>query len=357
MKDMLLHSSPVAVMLGYLSGQCTDLGVDPTTALYTLLALLGATMIFAATLIKQAIHIVSQGEVVVIERFGVFYKLLGPGINFVVPLIDSPKRVLWQVTGETSSGKLTRSTIFVNSIDTRETLYDFPEQKVITKDNIAIKVDALLFYKVVDVKAAVYCVSNLPNAIEKLAQTTLRNVIGSMELDETLSSRDRINQTLCAVLNESLERWGAEVVAVELQEITPPPALVEAMEKEMKAERTRRAQLVVADGDRSAAVLKAQGDKAAEILRAEGEKQSQIIRAQGEAEARLEMAKAESQSIQIIKGSLGLDNPTEYLIATNYIKMLPELMKGNKEGDKVVFMPYECSGLMGSIGSLKDMLK
>ena len=177
-------------------------------------------------------------------------------MNIVLPVLDKPKRILWQVTGETANGKLTRSTIYISSVDTRETLYDFPEQKVITKDNIAIKVDALLYYKVVDVKAAVYSVSNLPNAIEKLAQTTLRNVIGSLQLDETLCSRDRINQTLCATLNESIERWGAKVVAVELQEIIPPPALAEAMEKEMKAERTRRAQIVTAEGERSAAIQK-----------------------------------------------------------------------------------------------------
>ena len=277
-------------------------------------------------------------------------------MNIVLPVLDKPKRILWQVTGETANGKLTRSTIYISSVDTRETLYDFPEQKVITKDNIAIKVDALLYYKVVDVKAAVYSVSNLPNAIEKLAQTTLRNVIGSLQLDETLCSRDRINQTLCATLNESIERWGAKVVAVELQEIIPPPALAEAMEKEMKAERTRRAQIVTAEGERSAAILKAEGDKSAEILRAEGEKQSQIIRAQGEAEAKVEMAKAEAESIERIRESLRLENPSEYLIATNYIKMLPELARGSA-GDKTVFMPFECSSFMGSFGSMKEIFQ
>lgn len=288
---------------------------------------------------------------------GLFHRLLTAGVNFVVPVIDTPKSILWQVTGETPNGKLTRSTHFIDRVDMRETLYDFPEQKVITKDNIAIKVDALLYYKVVDVKLAVYCVLNLPNAIEKLAHTTLRNVIGSMDLDETLSSRDRINQTLCAALNESIERWGAKVVAVELQEIIPPPALAEAMEKEMKAERSRRAQIVTAEGERAAAILMAEGAKTAEILRAEGEKQSQIIRAQGEAEAKIQMSKADAESIERIRESLQLENPSEYLIATNYIKMLPELMKGTKEGDKVVFMPIECASLMGSVGSLRELFK
>lgn len=321
-----------------------------------LLLFVVATLLGLATLVKQSVRIVSEGEAVVIERFGLFHRLLTAGVNFVVPMIDTPKRILWQVTGETASGKLTRSTLYIDKIDTRETLYDFPEQKVITKDNIAIKVDALLYYKVVDVKAAVYCVSNLPNAIEKLAQTTLRNVIGSLELDETLSSRDRINQALCAALNEAIERYGAKVVAVELQEIIPPPALADAMEKEMKAERSRRAQIVSAEGERSAAILKAEGAKEAEVLRAEGEKQSQIIRAQGEAEAKVEMAKAEAESIERLRESLRLENPSEYLIATNYIKMLPELTKGANKGDKVIFMPYECSKFMGSMGSIKELL-
>lgn len=335
---------------------CLADGDDGTSARLFLCCVL-ALLFAVAIILNKSVRIVSQGEVVVIERFGLFHKVLNAGVNFIVPILDSPKRILWQITGETADGKLTRSTIYVDSIDTRETLYDFPEQKVITKDNIAIKVDALLYYKVTDVKSAVYCVSNLPNAIEKLAQTTLRNVIGSLELDETLSSRDCINQTLCSALNESIKRWGAEVVAVELQEIIPPPALAEAMEKEMKAERSRRAQLIDAEGERSASILKAEGNKAAEILRAEGEKQSQIIRAQGEAEAKIEMAKAEAESIERVRESLRLDNPSEYLIATNYIKMLPELVKGNNEGDKVVFMPFECASFMGSVGSVKELLK
>mmetsp|Transcript_17783 Transcript_17783/g.26266 ORF Transcript_17783/g.26266 Transcript_17783/m.26266 type:complete len:337 (+) Transcript_17783:42-1052(+) len=302
---------------------------------------------------KASVIVVREGEAVIIERFGGFLKVLSPGIHFIVPFIDSPKSILWQFTVENSHGDVKRKIEYIRSISTRETLYDFPAQKVITKDNISIEIDALLYYQINDVKAAVYGVSNLPNTIEKLAQTALRNVIGSLELDETLASREHVNRAICTAVNESIGRWGALVTTVEVQEITPPKNVCDAMELQMKAERTKRALIVEAEGKRNAAILQAQGEKDAAILKGEGEKMTLIARAQGEAESKLISMNAEIEYIDALKRTLPSGDPTSYLVAMNYLKMLPEVTKG--KNDKVIMMPYESSALMGSVATMSEL--
>jgi regulator of protease activity HflC (stomatin/prohibitin superfamily) len=199
-----------------------------------------------------------------------------------------------------------------------------------------------LYYQITDPKATVYEIANLPQAIEKLAQTTMRNIIGALDLDETLTSRDKINEKLRLVLDDATDKWGIKINRVELQEIMPPTDIQAAMEKQMRAERDRRA-----------VILEAEGKKSAAILEAEGDYQSRVTRARGEAEARLLLAEAESQAIIVVQKAVPGVNPLPYLIATNYIKTLPEITK-DKNG-KLILVPYEASALVGSIATIKEL--
>ena len=243
-------------------------------------------------------------------------------------------------------------------MDLRETVFDFPKQGVITKDNVVTEINALIYFQIIDPVKAVYEINNLPNAIEKLTQTTLRNVIGELELDECLTSRDTINMKLRSILDEATNKWGVKVNRVELQDINPPVDIKEAMEKQMRAERTRRAQIIDAEGTKKAAILEAEGRKGADINRAEGEKQARILRAEGEATARLAVAEAEAEAIQKIAKAVAdtKADPTQYLIAVKYIETIEAILKEGGAGSKTVFMPYEASGLMSSVGGLKELM-
>lgn len=302
------------------------------------------TFVLAIMLIKST-YLVRQAEVIVIERLGSFHQILTSGIHFIIPFADQPRKILWTFTKEDSRGKVSyRYSEWVERIDLRETVYDFPKQSVITKDNVTIDLSALVYYQITEPKSVMYEVSNLPLSIEKLTQTTMRNIIGAMDLDETLTSRDKINDRLRLVLDDASEKWGVKINRVELQEILPPADIREAMEKQMRAERTRRAQ-----------ILEAEGNKMSAILQAEGDYQSRITRAKGEAEARRTFAQAESDAIKIIKEALPSADPLPYLIAMNYIKALPEITK-DKEG-KMIILPYESSALMGSLSTIKEIFK
>jgi regulator of protease activity HflC (stomatin/prohibitin superfamily) len=244
-------------------------------------------------------------------------------------------------------------------IDLRETVFDFPKQGVITKDNVVTEINALIYFQIVDPVKSVYEINNLPNAIEKLTQTTLRNVIGELELDECLTSRDTINMKLRAILDEATNKWGVKINRVELQDINPPIDIREAMEKQMRAERTRRALIIEAEGTKSAAILEAEGRKGADINEAEGAKQAMILKAQGEAQARLVVAEAEAEAIRCIAQAVEHTkaDPTQYLIAIRYIDTLEQVLRDGGAGSKTVFMPYEASGLMSSVGGLKELLE
>ena len=234
-------------------------------------------------------------------------------------------------------------------------MYDFDRQNVITKDNIQMQINALLYFQIVDPFKAVYEINNLPNAIEKLTQTTLRNIIGEMELDQTLTSRDTINTKLRSVLDDATNKWGIKVNRVELQDITPPASVSQAMEKQMQAERNKRATILTSEGQKQSAILQSEGEKQAAINRAEAEQQ-QILIAEGQAQARIRKAEAEAIAIQKITDAVGqCTNPANYLIAQKYIQMLTELAQNSNQ--KTVYLPFEATNLMGSIGGIKDMFK
>ena len=304
-------------------------------------------VLLAIVIVKRTLVIIPQSETKIIERLGRYYATLQPGINIIIPFIDRAKEIV-----ALKNGRYTYTT----AIDLREQVYDFDRQNVITKDNIQMQINALLYFQIVDPFKAVYEINNLPNAIEKLTQTTLRNIIGEMELDQTLTSRDTINTKLRGVLDDATNKWGIKVNRVELQDITPPASVLQAMEKQMQAERDKRATILTSEGEKQAQILQSEGEKAAKINRAEAEKQQAILLAEGEASARIRKAEAEAAAIEKITSAVGKStNPANYLLAKNYIQMLQEVASGDKA--KTVFLPYEASNLMGSLGGIKELFK
>lgn len=275
-------------------------------------------------------------------------------MNFIIPVLEAPRGMAKRVTQRGIDGTVYSYSKEVSRIDLRETVFDFPRQNVITKDNVTITINALLYYQIVDAKKAVYAIANLPDAIEKLTQTTLRNLVGQLDLDETLVSRDKINQELRAILDEATNKWGVKVNRVELQDIIPPADIQSSMEKQMKAERDRRAAILEAEGLKKSAILKAEGQKEAAINQAEGEKQAAILRAEGIAQARVIEADAEKEAIQrIINALADKGQPDKYLIAMKYLETLTSITAG--ENNKVVYMPYEATGILSSVDGIKQM--
>ena len=306
-----------------------------------------ALIICALAIVKKSLVIIPQSETKIIERLGKYYATLRPGINIIIPFIDRAKEIVTMRRGRYT---------YSDSIDLREQVYDFDKQNVITKDNVQTQINALLYFQIVDPFKAVYEINNLPNAIEKLTQTTLRNIIGELELDQTLTSRDTINTKLRAVLDDATNKWGIKVNRVELQDITPPESVLQAMEKQMQAERNKRATILTSEGEKAAAILKSEGEKTAIINKAEADKQMAILNAEGEAQARIRKAEAEAIAIEKITEAVGKStNPANYLLAQKYIQMLEELAAGEKT--KTVYLPYEATNLMGSIGGIKELFK
>ena len=306
-----------------------------------------AIVVLAVIFVKMAVVIIPQSETKIIERLGKYYDTLQPGINVIIPFIDRCKPIVTMIRGRY---------VYSSSIDLREQVYDFDKQNVITKDNIQMQINALLYFQIVDPFKAVYEINNLPNAIEKLTQTTLRNIIGEMELDQTLTSRDTINTKLRAVLDDATNKWGIKVNRVELQDISPPSSVLQAMEKRMQAERNKRATILTSEGQKQAAILQSEGEKTSTINRAEAAKQQEILRAEGEAQARIRKAEAEAIAIGKITEAVGVStNPANYLLAQKYIQMMQELAHGDKT--KTVYLPYEATNLLGSIGGIKDLFK
>ena len=311
--------------------------------IYVLIAL----VLLAVIIVSKSITIVSQSETMIIERLGRYQATLKPGVNIIVPFIDKAKTIVTMRNGRY---------LYTNTIDLREQVYDFDKQNVITKDNVQTQINALLYFQIVDPFKAVYEINNLPNAIEKLTQTTLRNIIGELELDETLTSRDTINTKLRAVLDDATNKWGIKVNRVELQDITPPQTVLQAMEKQMQAERNKRAEILNSVGEKQSAILKSEGEKMATINRAEADKQREILNAEGLAAAKIKQAEAEARAIELITEAVGKStNPANYLLAQKYIQMMREVAEGDKT--KTVYLPYEATNLLGSIGGIKDLFK
>ena len=311
-------------------------------------------VLLALIIVAKGVVIVQQAEVVVIERLGKFHKVLDSGFNWIIPILDAPRAIDWKVTQRGFDGTSYSVIQKKTRIDLREAVYDFPRQNVITKDNVSISINALLYFQIVEPKSAVYEIQNLPEAIEKLTQTNLRNLVGQLDLDESLVSRDKINHELRAILDDATNKWGVKVNRVELQDIIPPKDIQSAMEKQMKAERDRRAAILEAEGEKKSAVLRAEGEKEAAINRAEGDKQSNILRAEGVAQARILEADGEKEAIQrIINALADKGQPDKYLIAMKYLETMKAITSG--KDNKVVYMPYEATGILSSVDGIKQM--
>jgi len=316
----------------------------------------GAVALFVLFFLSKTIIVVRQAQTMVIERLGKYSRSLSSGLNLVMPIIDQPRAIDWHSVISLPNGDTITRRYRSPTIDLREAVYVFPRQNVITKDNVVVEIDALIYFQVTDPVRAAYEIANLPDAIEKLTQTTLRNVIGEMELDQALSSREHINTKLRDILDEATHKWGAKVNRVELKDINPPRDIRDAMEKQMRAERDRRAAILTAEGSKQSSILEAEGSRQSDINRAEGEKQAKILQAEAEAAARLKVAEAEAMAIeritQAIKGTGG--DPARYLIAIRYIETLKEMVSG--QGNKVVYLPYEATGVLSSLGGIREML-
>lgn len=312
--------------------------------IYGIGIVLAVIFAFLVILLSKSVYLVRQAEVMIIERLGKFDRIIGPGLHVVVPFIEQPRQVVWSFIRADASGKRYYTvTQMVERIDLRESVYDFPKQNVITKDNVTMEINALLYYQITDPKAAVYEINNMPEAIEKYTQTRLRDIIGSMDLDETLVSRNTINARLTEILDEATDKWGVKVNRVELQEVNPPADIRVAMEKQMRAERERREM-----------ILRSEGKKQSAILEAEGVREAQILEADGQAQSRLKIADAEAKTIEMIKIAANGD-PLPYLLGMQYIKALPEMVKG--KDDKLVVIPYEASSMIGSLSTIKKLFE
>lgn len=312
-------------------------------------------VVFVLYLVSRCFKVIPQGETKVIERLGKYHKTLESGINFVMPFIDRPRALYWRTSSKVQGDNIITPTRLTTSIDLREQVYDYPKQNVITKDNVNIAIDALLYFQITDPMKAVYEVADLPNAIEKLTQTTLRNVLGALELDESLTSRDTINSKLTSILDEATDKWGVKINRVEIKDIVPPADIREQMEKQMRAERDKRANILIAEGEKQTKILEAEGFRTAEVNKAEGEKQSEILRAQGDAEAKVIRAKADAESVKAVCDAFGgnSDAASKYLIAMNYIEKLGQMVEG--KDNKVVYMPYEATAALSSLGGIKEI--
>lgn len=324
--------------------------MNATTLILILLALF--VVIFAAA----GIRIIQQSQTMVVERLGKYHRTLGSGINIIIPIIDQPRKIIWRYVREDFDGRKIVNFRSKDRIDLRETVYDFPKQNVITKDNVGTEINALLYFQIMDPNKALYEIENLPDAIEKLTQTTLRNVIGELDLDETLTSRDTINSKLRIILDDATNKWGVKVNRVELQDINPPRDIRDAMEKQMRAERDRRAKILEAEGLKRAQILEAEGFKESQINKAEGERQAEILKAEGDAQARIRRAEGEAEAIlKVTKAVAQNGDPINYLVAMKYLETFKEMVSG--EDNKTVYLPYEASGILSSIGGIKDLLK
>ena len=298
----------------------------------------------ALTLAAKTVRVVPQATVMVVERLGRFRKLADSGLHVLVPFLDTPRGVTWAGL---------RPGLY--SIDLREQFLDMPPQAAITRDNVQIGVDAVVYWQITDPKKSVYEVVDLVGSLVQLTVTGLRAVMGDMDLDQCLSSREEINGRLRLILDEATDKWGVKVTRVDVKNITPPEGVRVTMEKQMTAERNRRALVLQAEGERQANITRAEGEKQAQVTRAEGEKQSAILQAEGAAQARLRQAEAEAEAIaQVARVMLDHGNPAQYLITQRYIESLKEMSLG--QNAKVIFMPVETSTMLSSVGAIKEVL-
>ena len=295
--------------------------------MWFLLVLLIIILIIAAMSIK----IVKQSEVYIIERLGKFYKVADAGLTIIVPFLDHVRSV----------------------VSLKQQTMDVPPQGVITKDNVTITIDTVVFYQITDPAKAGYEIQSLKKGIEYLAITTIRDIIGKMNLDETFSSRDGINNKLRIVLDEATDRWGCKIDRVEIKDINPPADIRDAMEKEMNAERNKRAMILESEAQRQSAITIAEGKKQAAILEAEADKEARIRRASGEAQAIKEVAEAKAKEIQMVYDAMKKADPNDKLVQLKSLEALEEVAKGDANK---VFIPFEATSALSSLGAMKEIV-
>ncbi len=278
------------------------------------------------------IIIVRQSTAVIIERLGKFSRELKPGLHFLVPILDSVRAV----------------------VDLREQAWDYPPQPVITKDNVPTSIDIVLYYYITDPVKSVYEVRNLNEAILKLTMTSIRNISGSLNLDELLVSRENVNNELRQIVDVATDPWGVKVTRAEIKAVNPPAEILEAMTKQMKAERNKRAAILEAEGFKEAEINKAEGEKQAAILRAEADRQQRILTAEGEGQAIVTVASAKKEAVKAYFEGIHEGNATNDVLALKYMETLEAI---SKNPSNKVFLPYESSALMGSLGTIKELFK
>ena len=273
-------------------------------------------ILFVLTMLAKTVRVIPQGRAGIVERLGKFHAVLNPGLHIVIPVVD---RVL-------------------PLIDLREQVVSFPSQSVITEDNLVVGIDTVVYFQVTDPKAATYEITNYIRAVDELTSATLRNVVGGLNLEQTLTSRDQINAELRGVLDSTTGRWGLRVSRVDIKEIQPPASIQDSMEKQMRAERDRRAAILTAEGQKQSDILTAEGESRAAILRAEGDAQSAILRADGEAEA-----------VQKVFAAIHESNPSQQLLTYQYLQTLPKLAEG--DANKLWFIPTELGDALRGLGN------
>ncbi|MDB4887158.1 MAG: band 7 protein [Gemmatimonadetes bacterium] len=317
------------------------------------IAIVVIALLLLVALARASFKIIGQAEVMVIERLGRFHRVARSGLNILVPWIDRPRSIDVRYF-EVGVGGVKKITAGASTrIDLREQVLNFPSQPVITKDNVTIDIDAVLYYRVADPQKATYAVQNLPYALETLTKTTLRNIVGEMELDSTLASRDAINTRMREVIEEAAIGWGVDLTRVELQAIEPPRDIQQSMELQMRAERERRAAVTNAEAGKRAAILEAEGVRESQVRRAEGEKDAAILRAQGLATARLAKAEAEAEALVRVDAALPEGQAAMYLLGIKYLEALPKMTEG---AGTTIFLPSEATGVMGAVGGLRELL-
>lgn len=286
-----------------------------------------AVVVFLVVLIASSIRVIRQQRVGLVERLGKFQKVLEPGLHFLVPIVDKVR----------------------TSLDMRENVVSFPPQGVITEDNLMVGIDSVIYYQIVDPVRAAYEAQNYEAAIEQLTMTTLRNIIGGMDLEQTLTSREEINNKLRVVLDDATGKWGIKVNRVELRSIEPPATIRDAMEKGARAERDKRAAILLADGQRQSQILSASGDKESAVLRAQGEREAAVLRAQAERQSAMLRAEGEAQAITTVFHAIHAGEPDQALLAYQYLQMLPTLAKG--DANKMWIVPSELNDALKGLGS------
>ena len=294
--------------------------MDPSTVLILVL------LVAVVALLAKTVRVVPQASVFVIERVGKYSRTLEPGIHLLVPVLDKVRI----------------------KTDIREQVVAFPPQAVITKDNLVVGIDNVIYYSITDPAAAQYKIENVVAAIEQLVVTTLRNVVGGMQLEEALTGRDHINQRLATVLDEATGKWGVKVNRVEIRGIEPPPTIRDAMEQAMRADRGKRAAILTAEGQRQSAVLTAEGSKSAQVLNAEANKQATILRAEADREAVLLRAGADAEAIALVVTAIKQAGIDDTVLAYQRLQLLPRIAEG--DANKVWFVPTDIAGALGQLG-------